>query len=91
MKLMSTAAVAQRLRLTPDCVRYHERQGHILAITVERGENSCMRLYVEQDIERFEQQREARKQDKIAKRARKLQRSQDERTDAILEVVPPDD
>jgi hypothetical protein len=46
-------------------VRYHERQGHILAIKVERGAGEFMRLFVREDIERFQRQR--------ADRSRELQ------------------
>jgi DNA-binding transcriptional MerR regulator len=68
MKLMSTAAVAQRLHMTPDNVRYHERQGHLLAIRVECGDNSSMRLYLEEAVAQFEQQRAMRK---LARTSRK--------------------
>ena len=60
MNLLTTKAVAQMLKLTPDAVRYHERHGHILAIKVERGEGEFMRLFVKEDIERFQRQRAAR-------------------------------
>jgi DNA-binding transcriptional MerR regulator len=57
MNLMTTKAVAQMLNLTPDAVRYHERLGHILAIRVERGVGEYQRLFVREDIERFQRQR----------------------------------
>ena len=60
MNLLTTKAVAQMLNLTPDAVRYHERQGHILAIRVERGQGEFMRLFVKEDIERFQRQRAER-------------------------------
>ena len=60
MELLTTKTVAVMLGLTPDAVRYHERQGHILAIKVERGQGKFQRLFVKQDIERFQRQREAR-------------------------------
>lgn len=58
MNLMSTKAVAMMLGLTPDAVRYHARQGHILAIKVERSAGEFQRLFVREDIERFQRQRE---------------------------------
>jgi hypothetical protein len=48
------------LKLTPDAVRYHERHGHILAIKVERGQGEFMRLFIKEDIERFQRQRTER-------------------------------
>ena len=59
MNLLTTKAVAQMLNLTPDAVRYHERQGHILAIKVERGQGEFMRLFGKEDSERFQRQRAA--------------------------------
>ena len=60
MNLLTTQGAAAILGLTPDAVRYHERQGHILAIKVERGQGEFQRLFVQEDIERFLRQREAR-------------------------------
>jgi DNA-binding transcriptional MerR regulator len=60
MRLLTTQAVAQMLDLTPDAVRYHERRGHILAIKVDRGTTGPMRLFVQEDIERFQRQRAER-------------------------------
>jgi DNA-binding transcriptional MerR regulator len=60
MTLLTTKKAAAILGLTPDAVRYHERQGHILAIKVDRGQGEFQRLFVQEDIERFQRQREAR-------------------------------
>ena len=59
MNLLTTKKAAAILGLTPDAVRYHERQGHILAIKVDRGGGDFMRLFVQEDIERFQRQRAA--------------------------------
>jgi DNA-binding transcriptional MerR regulator len=72
MNLLTTKAVATMLGLTPDAVRWHERQGHILAIRVERGDGEFQRLFVKEDIERFQRQREtaraAKASDHVAER-----------------------
>jgi DNA-binding transcriptional MerR regulator len=60
MNLLTTKKAAAILGLTPDAVRYHERQGHILAIKVDRGQGEFQRLFVQEEIERFQRQREAR-------------------------------
>jgi DNA-binding transcriptional MerR regulator len=57
MNLLTTKKAAALLGLTPDAVRYHARQGHILCIRVERGEGEFQRLFVQDDIERFQRQR----------------------------------
>ena len=57
MKLLTTSAAARLLNMTTDNVRYHERQGHLLALRVERGSGASMRLFVQEDIERFQRQR----------------------------------
>ena len=59
MKLLTTSAAARLLNMTTDNVRYHERQGHLLALRVERGSGEHMRLFVQEDIERFQRQRAA--------------------------------
>ena len=59
MELLTTSKVAKLLNMTSDNVRYHEREGHILALRVERGNGEFMRLFVREDIERFQRQREA--------------------------------
>jgi DNA-binding transcriptional MerR regulator len=64
MNLLSTCKVAQMLGMTPDAVRYHERLGHILAIKVDRGPRGPMRLFVLEDIQRFQRQRAERGADK---------------------------
>ena len=46
MNLLTTKKAAAILGLTPDAIRYHERQGHILAIKVDRGEGDFMRLFI---------------------------------------------
>jgi DNA-binding transcriptional MerR regulator len=60
MNLLTTKKAAAILGLTPDAVRYHERQGHILAIKVDRSQGEFQRLFVQEEIERFQRQREAR-------------------------------
>jgi DNA-binding transcriptional MerR regulator len=59
MDLLTTKKVAAMLGLTPDAVRYHEREGHIFAIKVDRGGGEFQRLFVREDIERFQRQRTA--------------------------------
>lgn len=60
MTLLTTKTAAAMLGLTPDAVRYHERQGHLLAIKIERAPGEFQRLFVQEDIERFLRQRAAR-------------------------------
>jgi len=69
MDLLTTSAVARLLNMTTDNVRYHERQGNLLAILVERGSGEFMRLFVREDIERFRRQRASREQAKQEKAA----------------------
>ena len=59
MELLTTSKVALMLGMTSDNVRYHEREGHILALRVERANGEYMRLFVKEDIERFQRQRAA--------------------------------
>jgi DNA-binding transcriptional MerR regulator len=60
MNLVTTAVAAKILNITPDAVRYHERQGHLIAIKVERGQGGQQqRLFVQEDLERFGRQRAA--------------------------------
>ena len=66
MNLLTTYAAAKLLGVSPDAVRYHERQGHILAIRVERGADDPMRLFMREDIERFQRQRELARAAKTA-------------------------
>jgi len=73
MELWTTRSVARFLDITETAVRYHERQGHIFAIKVERGGGEFQRLYFPQDIERFKRQREQqRSQRQQAREAREL-------------------
>jgi DNA-binding transcriptional MerR regulator len=60
MSFLTTKAVAVKAGLTPDAIRWHERQGNLLALKVERSPGVFMRLFVEEDVERFLRQREAR-------------------------------
>ena len=57
MDLLTTSAAARLLNMTTDNVRYHEREGHLLALRVQRGSGVYMRLFIRQDIERFQRQR----------------------------------
>lgn len=66
MDLLTTKKVAQMLDITSDAVRYHERKGHILAIKVDRGGGDFMRLFVKEDIERFQRQRAERNSEPLA-------------------------
>ena len=56
---LTTHAVALRLGLTCDAVRWHERQGHLTTIKVERSPGSFQKVYIAEDVERFRQQRAA--------------------------------
>jgi DNA-binding transcriptional MerR regulator len=60
VKFLTTKTAAALLGLTADALRYHERLGHVLALKIERGQGQYQRLYVEEDILRFQRQREAR-------------------------------
>jgi len=62
MDLITTKMAAAMLGLTPDAIRYHEREGHILAIKIERSPGEFQRLFVKQDIERFQRQRTAQRE-----------------------------
>ena len=57
---LTTHAVALRLGLSCDAVRWHERQGHLESIKVERSPTSYQRLYFEENVERFRQKRAAK-------------------------------
>jgi DNA-binding transcriptional MerR regulator len=57
---LTTNAVALRLGLTPYAVRWHERQGHLESIKVQRSPTSYQRLYFEENVERFRQKRAAK-------------------------------
>ena len=61
MNLLTTKKAAAILGLTPDALRYHERQGHVLAIKLDRGQAGSQRLFFLEDIERFQRQRELAK------------------------------
>ena len=69
MELLTTSAAARLLNMTTDNVRYHEREGHLLALRVLRGSGEYMRLFVREDLERFERQREARAQARLVKKS----------------------
>jgi DNA-binding transcriptional MerR regulator len=60
-EFLTTKAVSLRTGLTPDCIRWHERQGHLLVIKAERSPGSYQRLYLAEDVERFVALRKARK------------------------------
>jgi DNA-binding transcriptional MerR regulator len=62
MELLTTKRVAALLGITPDAVRYHEREGHLLAVKVERGPNEFQRLFLREDVDRFLRQRAARRE-----------------------------
>jgi hypothetical protein len=66
---LTTNAVALRLGLTCDAVRWHERQGHLESIRVQRSPTSYQRLYFEENVERFRQKREAKALARQAQRA----------------------
>ena len=72
MELLTTKRVAALLGLTPDAVRYHEREGHILSIRVERGPGEFQRLFIKEGIERFQRQRAAQRE--LAATAKAAQR-----------------
>ena len=59
MSFLTTKAVATQTGLSPDTIRWHERQGNLLALKVERSPGVFMRLFVQEDVERFLRQREA--------------------------------
>jgi MerR HTH family regulatory protein len=69
MELLTTSKVALMLGMTSDNVRYHERLGHLLALRVQRANGEYMRLFVREDVERFQRQREALEQAKPLKAA----------------------
>jgi DNA-binding transcriptional MerR regulator len=62
MQLHTTQRVATMLGLTCDTVRYHEREGHILAVKLERSPGTFQRLFIKEDIERFQRQRVAQRE-----------------------------
>jgi excisionase family DNA binding protein len=88
MAFLTTQTVAKLLGVTTDNVRYLERTGHLLAIRLERGTGQIQRLFLEEDVQRFQQQREARTQARLAKQMRKQQEACPGKA---LAVVPPDD
>lgn len=49
MKLLSTSDVSKILGLTPDSVRYHERQGHLPAQRTLSGQ----RIFRLDDVQKF--------------------------------------
>jgi hypothetical protein len=56
---LTTHAAALRLGVSCDTVRWHERQGHLTTIKVERSPGSFQKVYLAEDVERFRQEREA--------------------------------
>jgi hypothetical protein len=66
---LTTHAAALRLGITCDAVRWHERQGNLESIKVERSPTSYQRLYFEENVERFRQKREAKALARQAQRA----------------------
>ena len=66
MNLLTTRTVAAMLDMTTEAVRYHEREGHILAIKVERAPGQFQRLFLKEDIERFQRQRTAQRELAVA-------------------------
>jgi DNA-binding transcriptional MerR regulator len=64
MHLLTTKKAAALLGLTPDAVRWHERKGHLLAIKVDRGQGEFQRLFLQEDVERFQRQRELAKSER---------------------------
>jgi hypothetical protein len=61
MAFLTTKAAAARTGLTTDCIRWHEKHGRLLSIKVERSPGVFMRLFLEEDVERFVRQREQQK------------------------------
>ena len=74
---LTTHAVALRLGLTCDAVRWHERHGHLLSVKVERSPGSFQKVYMEEDLERFRQVRAAKA------------RARHARDDVVVAVVVP--
>jgi len=72
MELWTTRTTAKVLDMTETAVRYHERQGHIFAIKVERGNGEKQRLFFREDVERFKRQREERRQQRQQEREAEL-------------------
>jgi DNA-binding transcriptional MerR regulator len=58
MNLLTTNKVAVMLGMSPDGVRYLERTGQLLAIKVDCGYGKTQRLFIQEDIERFQRERE---------------------------------
>jgi DNA-binding transcriptional MerR regulator len=58
MNLLTTKTTAQILNLTPETIRYHEKKGHLIAIKVDRGGGDFQRLFLREDVERFQRQRD---------------------------------
>ena len=56
---LTTHGAALRLGLTCEAVRWHERHGRLTTIKVERSPGSYQKIYVEESVERFRQQRAA--------------------------------
>jgi DNA-binding transcriptional MerR regulator len=67
MSFLTTKAAAARTGLTTDAIRWHEKHGRLLSIKVERSPGVFMRLFLEEDVERFARQRAARKVARVAR------------------------
>ena len=67
MNLITTKKAAAMLGLTTDALRYHERLGHVRAFRIDRGQGQYQRLFIEEDIQRFQQQRELARVAKTSK------------------------
>jgi hypothetical protein len=61
MSFLTTKAVSLRTGLTTDAIRWHERNGRLLSIKVERSPGVFQRVYLSEDVDRFIQQRAAHK------------------------------
>jgi DNA-binding transcriptional MerR regulator len=70
MVLLTTLSVAKRLNVKTDAVRYLERTGHLVAIRVERGSGQMQRLFLEEDVLRYQARRDEQQRVKLARRAR---------------------
>jgi DNA-binding transcriptional MerR regulator len=62
MELLTTRTVAALLGMTCEAIRYHEREGHLLAIKVERCPGQFQRLFLKEDVERFLRKRAAERE-----------------------------
>jgi DNA-binding transcriptional MerR regulator len=65
MRLLTTHSVAHRFAVTTATVRYWAKTGKLLVLEVERGPGQIQRLFFEEDVLRFKQQREQARTAKI--------------------------